>query len=73
MMELRSTAEKEGGHKHFLRKGGQRSAWREIGIRRHSEFIEKNSEILLINLSYEWRKDQPGATALRIAFLVRIF
>lgn len=36
------------------------------------ELIEKNSETFLLILSYEWRKDQLGATALRIAFLVRV-
>lgn len=42
-------------------------------IRRHFELIEKNSETFLLILSCEWRKDQLGATALRIAFMVRVF
>lgn len=69
-MQLRFTAEK-GGTGRLPQ--ARRSEWREIGIRRHFELIEKNSEIFLINRSHEWRKDQLGATALRIAFLVRVF
>ena len=49
---------------------GKEVRWREVGMRRHFELMAKNSKIYLIILSCEWREDQLGVTALRIAFLI---